>query len=121
MKKYIKDIVIIGILLTLVFFRAFNNGGCWVSTINFIGLGIVVYDLYSEVCSRNNNNDKLNTLHGLAAIIAVIFAIFLVLIGFQKIHTNNTFDDIILLITLMVSIPKQFYCYGISKWLGKKA
>lgn len=109
MKTHISSISIIVALLTLCVVRAFIDDlpqtSIWISFINFAGIPIATYGLYVRIHSYCNNAVK-----GIFVIIFCIMAIIGALILTNVAILSTKANDIILLVTLLISLPADFYC-----------
>ena len=109
MKTHISSIAIIVSLMTLCVVRFFINDlsqtSIWVSFINYAGIPIATYGVYSRIHSYCSNIVK-----GVFVIIFCIMAIIGALVLANIIIPSTKANDIILLVTLLISLPADFYC-----------
>ncbi len=120
MKDVIKNIVIIVILITFILIRVFiNHIDKWIAIINYLGLIIVFANLYFEICQVNESKDKLNIIHGFALLSFIVFTVVFIFLMCDLIKLSSLLNDLILLFTLLISLPEKIYISFISRWLDE--
>lgn len=82
----------------------------WISVVNYMGIPIAVYSLYMQVAGNCNAFTK-----GLGAIVCCLLIIPGVLIFTQVLTLNSLWNDLILLVTLLISLPTRLYCSLLTK------
>lgn len=120
LKDVIKNIVIIVILITFILIRVFiNHIDKWIAIINYLGLIIVFANLYFEICQVNESKDKLNIIHGFALLSFIVFTVVFIFLMCDLIKLSSLLNDLILLFTLLISLPEKIYISFISRWLDE--
>lgn len=110
-KKNIYDILIIAVLITLVIIRLFlrKNDCSWINAINFGGIIIAYASLYFEIFSACKKLEKINYYTGISVFILIVLVVIEVLVAFNIIKISSLGNDVITLITLLISLPAKFY------------
>jgi len=116
-KERIIDVVVITLIITLIVVRIFapSDGGIWISFFNYISLVIAYVSVYLEIHSKSSTYEKFNVITGVFVIVLIGLVIFAGLIISEVIKLNAKTNDIILLITLLVTLPTRFYTTLILK------
>lgn len=114
------SLLIIFGLLTLMYIRSKNdNASGWISCINYVGLVIAVYGFLVEFSSRYKKNKTANFIKGLLVIVIVILTIVGCFIGTGSIILSTEANDQILLWTLLISLPTNYYCELLNNIVSK--
>lgn len=109
--KYIMDIGIVVTLVILIVIRLVVDEGPWMVGIQYIGLMIAIIDLTYNVLSimKQSRHFKKFLIISLVIIIFSIVPSILGSLGLVKTFADTKAMDIISLITLMISLPQNFY------------
>lgn len=114
MKNNIINLIIIVALLTLFVIRFFVEASAqasiWIPFINFLGIPIAVFGLYNRVRFRCGDVTR-----GIFVIIFCIVTILAVLILTNHLTLSPKSNDLILLVTLLISLPSDLYCIFLCK------
>lgn len=98
-------------LLTLIIIRLKNHEeSSWISCINYIGLVIALCGFLAEFSSRYTKNRLANFIKGVILIVISILIVLGCFIVTGRIDLTPLADDEILLFTLLISLPTNYYC-----------
>lgn len=123
MSKFFYKLCVAVFILVLIICRIFlkDENLIWIGFISCLGVIVALVDLYNAVhniCIKNNNN-KSYTVIG-SFVVAMIFGIVLLALSFTGIIViNNKWNDILSLITLLITLPQDFYCDIIKEYIKK--
>lgn len=122
MKRKIFNLIVIVLLCSCIVARIIvdNNNTKWIKGITILGFFISVFTLYFELYRQNKNNKRFAHFTGWFIIICIILLFLSVLIALRVIPTTNKFDDIIMIITLLISLPSVFYQQVLTNYFNKK-
>lgn len=116
MNKRLLNIFIIVVLVVLIFIRLIHhNASEWISCLNYTGLGIAVLGFLSEFSSRYKHNKTANFIKGILVLILTGIIAIGCFIFTGIIQLNTLANDEILLFTLLVSLPTNYYCELLGK------
>ena len=109
-KRNICDILIIVVLLTLIIIRiVLHDKECsWINAINFAGIIIAYASLFIEIYSENKTLEKINFFVGISVLILIALAVVEVFVILNMIKISTLGNDLITLITLLISLPVKF-------------
>lgn len=110
-KKNIINVAVIFILFSSIIVRLFlsDDNNTWINVINFIGIIMAWLNLHFDIYNEYHGYKKFNFFTGISAIVVIIMSVIAVLIFFNIILVTSKFDDIITLLTLLISLPSEFY------------
>lgn len=110
-KQKIMEIVEIVLLLTLIGVRLVieSDDNTWISLLNYIGLLIAYVSLYLDISADCAKNKKFNAVTGWFVVLLGVLVFIGALILSEIIVLNTKMNDIILLVTLLVSLPTRLY------------
>lgn len=91
----------------------------WIGLINYAGLAFAVYTLADTVVSEYRGQDKVATVRGFFILSAIPLIVVAALIFTGSITLDARANDLILLITLLVSLPTRFYVYLAGLYINK--
>lgn len=91
----------------------------WIGLINYTGLAFAVYTLADTVVSEYRGQDKVALIRGLFILLAIPLIVVAALIFTGSITLDARANDLILLITLLVSLPTRFYVYLAGLYINK--
>ena len=91
----------------------------WIGLINYAGLAFAVYSLADTVVSEYRGHEKVAPIRGLFILSAIPLIVVAVLIFTGGITLDTRANDLILLITLLVSLPTKFYLYLAGLYINK--
>ncbi len=99
------------VILILIAVRVFVNSEKqeWINIVNYIGLLTALWALYIRLHSVFRGKKQVNFITGLFALIACLALLFGALYFTGVIPFSPKTNDIILLLTLLVSLPMQLY------------
>ena len=122
MKQKIFNLIVIVLLLSCAFARLIvdNNNTKWIKGITILGFFISVFTLYFELYRQNKNNKRFAHFTGWFIIICIILLFLSVLISLRIIPTTNRFDDIVMIVTLLISLPSVFYQQELTNHFNRK-
>lgn len=112
---------IIVFLLLLIFIRLFLPDGAysWINLINYLGLLIAFVSLIFDICNSCNHSNKFFSLVTISIILFTILVIIGALIFTNILTPSSKTNDFIMLLTLLISLPSQFYIQLINFYLKK--
>ena len=118
-KNRILEIIVFFVLLTLIFVRFVisEDNNTWISLLNYLGLFIAVGSLFLTLCDEFSSREKFSVIAGGFLIVLIILAIIAGLIFAGIIELNTKWNDIILLLTLLASLPTRLYISWISDFV----
>lgn len=103
-------------LITLIVIRLKSNeASVWVSCLNYIGLVIALCGFLTELSSRYKKNRTVNFIKGIVLIVIVALIVLGCFIATGLVRLNALANDEILLLTLLISLPTNYYCELLSK------
>lgn len=110
-KKNTINIVVLFILLVLIVVRVFiSDKNCnWISAINFSGVLMAWCNIHFDVYSEFNSYEKIHFFTGVSCTVIVVLAIITVLVLLEIIDFSIKTNDIITLITLLISLPCELH------------
>ena len=115
MKKHnnsiIVEIVEFAALLLLLFVRIFiqSNQNTWIDLLNFIGLALAGWSLYIGIRSDCLKYKKFSLVTGFFVIVLLVWVIFFCFILVGKLSFSDRINDVILIITLLLTLPARLY------------
>lgn len=111
-ERKVFEIVEVVILSTLLFVRIFVNSeeNNWINLLNFISLIVSFVSLYMNIRTECSTYKKFDIITGIFALILIALAIVLSFILSGGISLNTKCNDIILIITLLLTLPTKLYC-----------
>lgn len=110
MKKNIDSIIIIVVLLILIGIRIADCGNsAWISFVNFLGLPMALYGLLKQL----HNSTKF--CRGIVSLILIALIGFSVFLLTGVIVLTSQINDIILLVTLLITLPSNYYSFLLRK------
>ena len=109
-KRNICDILIIVVLLTLIIIRiVLHDKECsWINAINFAGIIIAYASLFIEIYSENKTLEKRKFFVGISVLLLIALAVVEVFVILNMIKISTLGNDLITLITLLISLPVKF-------------
>lgn len=112
---------IIVFLLLLIFIRLFLPDGAysWINLINYSGLLIAFVSLSFDICNSCNHSNNFFSLVTISTILFTILVIIGALIFTNILTPSSKTNDFIMLLTLLISLPSQFYIQLINFYLKK--
>lgn len=114
-------LTIIALLALIVIRLIVNDASEWVSYINYVGLIISVFGFFSEFSSRYKKNTVANFIKGISLIIIALMIVVGCVIVTGVVKLDNRANDEILLFTLLVSLPMNYYCELLGKIVRKQS
>ncbi len=111
-ERKVFEIVEVVILSTLLVVRLFSNSeeNNWINLLNFIGLIVAFTSLYMSIRMECSVYKKFDIITGAFVLILIALTIVLSFILTGFISLNTKWNDIILIITLLISLPTKLYC-----------
>ena len=115
----ILTIIVLSTLLIIRFFSKDENG--WISCLNYVGFVIAVCGFLFSFSSRHKKNKAANFIKGILFIIVVFLMILGCFIFTGNIALDVLINDEILLATLLISLPSNYYCELLDKFVIKQS
>lgn len=92
----------------------------WIQGIGFIGVVVALVDLYSNTYKQNHQKDKFKVITGLAIIVATLLMIIAVGMVMNKIVLRSRGNDVLTILSLLISLPSELYCDWIKKYVDNE-
>jgi len=110
-KEKILEVIEIAVLLTLIVVRFFisSDENVWISVLNYVGLILAFSSLYLEIRTDCSTYKKFDFVTGVFVICFVVLSVFAGLILTEIITLSTKASDIIMLVTLLITLPMRFY------------
>ena len=80
----------------------------WIHVISYFGVLVSLFDLLT---SLKGNNNRINMARGILLIILIIVVIFGAILFADTLEVGGKFSDICTILSLLISLPKELYCY----------
>lgn len=93
-----------------ILFGTSEQTSIWIPFVNFLGIPIALYGVFTRI-----NDRCTNVIRGLFILLFMILIVVAVLILTGVIILNALANDLILLGTLLISLPTDYYCIIFSK------
>lgn len=110
-------IVLILIALICVRLVTPNEENTWINIINYIGFLIAFFSLFFNSCTEYRKCRKVRVLAGTFVLILIPLVIVGVLIFTNIIVPDSRINDVIMLVTLLISLPAQFHIKLIGHYM----
>lgn len=115
LNKGINYIILITVLVTMIIVRIFiSTDSHWILVVNMLCFDIAVYNLHKDFKNASSEIDS-PTVNCTFILLEIILTIVVFLVSIKVIRLNNLFNDLILLGTLLVSLPSRFYVALLTK------
>lgn len=122
MKKRPLNFFTVVALLALIFIRPWvDDANSWISCLNYFGLVIAVCGFLIEFSSRHKKNKVANFVKGIFILIITVMVIIGCFIVTGIIELNVLANDEILLWTLLISLPTNYYCELLDNIINKRS
>ena len=109
-------------LFTLILIRPWvDNTNSWISCLNYFGLVIAVWGFLIEFSSRHKKNKAANFIKGILILILAVMIIIGCFIFVGIIKLDVVVNDEILLWTLLISLPVNYYCELLGQIVNKQS
>lgn len=122
LERNTRTVAIITVLIVLIIVRLLttDTGGTkWIELINIAGLLIAIFALLNDVYLECKEYEKTPLVIGTIFFMLIIVCIIGTLIFTRTITPSQRANDIIMLITLLVSLPSHFYVRLIKHYVSK--
>ena len=122
LERNTRTVAIITVLIVLIIVRLLttDTGGTkWIELINIAGLLIAIFALLNVVYLEFKEYEKTPLVIGTIFFMLIIVCIIGTLIFTRTITPSQRANDIIMLITLLVSLPSHFYVRLIKHYVSK--
>lgn len=108
------------ILILLIFIRAVikDENLLWINVVNYTGFLIALWSLFQNLKGVCNNDIKQNYVTGVFVISMILAIIPGVLILTGIIEVTAKINDIILLATLLLTLPIPYYQHRLIRYLN---
>lgn len=121
MKKSTFELFVVVALAALIIIRLFaHEADSWISCMNYFGLVIAVCGLLIAFSSQCEKNKTVDFIKGLFIIVIAILIVIGCLIATGTIKLSVLANDEILLGTLLISLPTNYYCVLLGKLVEKQ-
>ena len=81
---------------------------------------VALVDLYSNAYKQNHQKDKFKVITGLAIIVATLLMIIAVGMVMNKIVLRSRGNDVLTILSLLISLPSELYCDWIKKYVDNE-
>jgi hypothetical protein len=119
MESGVKYLAIIAAIITLIIVRLFCENATIISSMSFLSLIVAILLIYAEVSRTSKKKAGFNYVSGIFIIIFVIMVVILVLIFAEAIVLDDLWNDLTLLVTLLISLPEKFYIRILERWINR--
>ena len=108
-------------ILVLIFARstATEESVNWINTVNYLGLLVAVVALFADAYAEYCDCKKACVLIGIFVLLLVPFVVGGVLIFTNIFKPTTKVNDIIMLVTLLISLPARFYVEILGYYMRK--
>lgn len=121
MKKSSFELFVVVALAALIIIRFFvHEAHSWISCLNYFGLVIAVCGLLIEFSSRCKKSKTADFIKGMFRIVIAILIVIGCLLVTGAIRLSVLANDEILLWTLLISLPANYYCVLLGKIVDKQ-
>lgn len=117
MRNLLYSGVVVG-LLSLIIFRLFLAGGHWVSLLNGAGL-LLAWLSWMGALVTLPKGQRLYFLMGISSLIFFLLVIWLMAILCGWLVLDELWNDELLLVTLLISLPQPFYLSKAENWVKR--
>lgn len=108
-------------LLVLILIRVYiDDVSSWISSLNYIGLVIAAWGVLIEFSSRYKKNKTANFIKGILMLVIAMLIVLGCFIVTGVIKLSVLANDEILLWTLLISLPTNYYCELLDKLVNKQ-
>lgn len=108
-------------LLALIIARLILPEGSysWINTINYAGLVIAIVSLFFSMCNEYRQKKRFYSIAGFSMLFIFVLIFIGVLILTNIIVPNSKVNDLIMLLTLLISLPSRLYVELMGHYLKK--
>lgn len=117
MRNLLYSGVVIG-LLALIIFRLFLSGGQWVALLNGAGL-LLAWLAWMGALVTLPKGQRLYCLVGISTLVFFLLVIWLMAILCGWLILDELWNDELLLVTLLIGLPQQFYLEKARSWVKR--
>lgn len=112
--------VAIALIILIIIRIVLNDKECgnWISVLNLLGLVFAISALHDEFKQTFGRSEKFDLITGIYFCIIAGLCIVLILVWLNLISLNALWSDIVLLVTLLVSLPVRFYKKLVGLWIN---
>lgn len=119
-KRPLSFFTVIALLALIIIRPCVEDANSWVSFLNYFGLVLAAWGFLIEFSSRYKKNKVANFIKGIWILIIAILVIVGCLIVTEIIKLNVLANDEIMLWTLLISLPTNYYCELLEKIVNKQ-
>lgn len=122
-KDYILQLVVFIVLLVLLIARVFlgeKECASWIGFLNVLGVFLAFFTLHDELKREYGHSRKFDLITGIFVIIFLVLGIFSVIVGTGILTLNQFASDMVLLVTLLASLPTQLYKLLLGLWIKRE-
>lgn len=113
----LRDQVVFFCLLTLIVVRVVFTSVTWMGIVSYIGLMIAIWDFYKDIEDEFIFYAKFYTVRGIFILIFIVLMILGVLMTINIIPIDSRIADVLTILTLLISLPKNFLCSIIAEYI----
>ena len=112
--------VAIALIILIIIRIVLNDKECgnWISVLNLLGLVFAISTLHDEFKQTFGRSEKFDLITGIYFCIIAGLCIVLIHVWLNLISLNALWSDIVLLVTLLVSLPVRFYKKLVGLWIN---
>lgn len=115
--KFGIDRCVIAFLCVAMISRIITEDVSVIAFFSVISLGVAIYDVYDVVEKEYRFYERFYIVRGGFIVGAVISTILIGIIAFFKTGISNLLVDELSILALLVSIPKDYYCYLLGRFI----
>lgn len=121
MKKRPLSFFLVITLWALIIIRLFvDDANGWISFLNYFGLVIATWSFLIEFSAQSQKNKATDFIKGVLILVIAVLVVFGCLIVTGVIKLCILVNDEILLLTLLISLPTNYYCELLAKLVNKQ-
>lgn len=109
--------IILVIAIIVRFFLKEEDCANWINTLNMVGLLFAWYTLYDELKKDFGESTKFDFLTGILGLVFLAIAIVTCMVAFNAVKMSNLWSDVVLLVTLLISLPIRFLKMLVGLWI----
>lgn len=115
------DIIIFFSIVTLIIVRLFMplENNTWIDAINFSGIIMAFSSLHNNILREFSGYEKTSIVLGIFVCVIVVLSIIEMLIIVGLLVFTPAVNDIITLITLLISLPTKMYMKFVESFVKK--
>lgn len=119
-KRPLSFFTVIALLALIIIRLLVDDANSWISFLNYFGLVIAAWGFLIEFSARYKKNNVANFIKGVLMLVIATLVVLGCLIVTGIIELSVLANDEILLWTLLISLPTNYYCELLDKLVNKQ-